>query len=100
MPIAVTCKKPTSCLLMAPTSPPLPSRLPSTRALAAELGVSRNVIMMAFEQLRAEGYLESRVGSGSFVATTLPDVALAPWRGPQTSRPSPVARTLVRARGG
>jgi GntR family transcriptional regulator / MocR family aminotransferase len=69
-------------------------RLPSTRALAAELRVSRNVVMMAFEQLRAEGYIESRVGSGSFVAATLPDVALAAWRAPQTSRPSPAPTRL------
>ncbi len=43
-------------------------RLPSTRALAAELGVSRNTVMAAFEQLIAEGYLEGHAGSGTFVA--------------------------------
>jgi GntR family transcriptional regulator/MocR family aminotransferase len=55
-------------------------RLPSTRTLAAELGVSRNVIVIAFEHLMAEGYIEGRTGSGTFVTGTLPDKALAPWR--------------------
>ncbi len=35
-------------------------RLPSTRYLASELGVSRNIVVIAFEQLLAESYLESR----------------------------------------
>jgi GntR family transcriptional regulator / MocR family aminotransferase len=46
-------------------------RLPSTRALAVELGVSRIPVLEAFEQLVAEGYCESRVGSGTFVAEAL-----------------------------
>ena len=44
------------------------SRLPSTRAMASELGVSRNTVMGAFDQLLAEGYLEGKVGSGTYVA--------------------------------
>lgn len=43
-------------------------KLPATRALAAELGVSRNVILEAYDQLMAEGYLEGRLGSGTYVA--------------------------------
>jgi len=43
-------------------------RLPSTRALAAELGVSRAVVEQGYEQLLAEGWLESRRGSGTYVA--------------------------------
>ena len=42
-------------------------RLPSTRKLAGELGVSRNIVIDVYEQLIAEGYLESRTGSGTFV---------------------------------
>lgn len=38
------------------------TRLPSTRTLAAELGVSRTTVVTAFDQLLAEGYLEGRVG--------------------------------------
>ncbi|MFP2911152.1 PLP-dependent aminotransferase family protein [Pyxidicoccus sp. 3LFB2] len=53
-------------------------RLPSTRSLATELGISRIPILGAFEQLLAEGYFESRVGAGTFVARTLPDEAPVP----------------------
>lgn len=51
-------------------------RLPSTRYLAAELGLSRNIVVIAFEQLLAEGYLESRTGAGTIVANTLPEEIL------------------------
>ena len=43
-------------------------RLPSSRALAVDLGVSRSVTEQAYEQLLAEGWLETRRGSGTFVA--------------------------------
>jgi GntR family transcriptional regulator/MocR family aminotransferase len=43
-------------------------KLPSTRALASELGISRIVVMEAYEQLGAEGYIESRQGSGTTVS--------------------------------
>jgi GntR family transcriptional regulator/MocR family aminotransferase len=49
------------------------TRLQSTRELARELGVSRNTVMNAFEQLLAEGYLEGQVGSGTYVSRALPD---------------------------
>ncbi len=39
------------------------SRLPASRMLAKELGISRNVVMDAYDQLHAEGYIESRAGS-------------------------------------
>ena len=52
------------------------TRLASTRAMAQELGVSRNTVMAAFDQLLAEGYLEGRVGAGTFVTRMLPDDAL------------------------
>jgi GntR family transcriptional regulator / MocR family aminotransferase len=43
-------------------------RLPSTRSLAADLAVSRNTILQAFDQLVAEGFLDARVGSGTRVS--------------------------------
>jgi len=43
-------------------------RLPSTRALATDLGVSRSVTEHAYDQLTAEGWLETRHGSGTYVA--------------------------------
>ena len=48
-------------------------RLPSTRALAADLGVSRKAVALAFMRLGDEGYVEGRVGAGTFVAATIPD---------------------------
>jgi len=49
------------------------ARLPSTRALAADLAISRNTVAGAFDQLLAEGYIEGRRGAGTFVAKELPD---------------------------
>lgn len=43
-------------------------KLPATRAFAAQLQVSRNVVLEAYDQLIAEGYLEGRSGSGTYVA--------------------------------
>ncbi len=51
-------------------------RLPASRTLADALGVSRNTVLEAFDQLSAEGYLEARVGAGTFVTHELPDKLL------------------------
>jgi GntR family transcriptional regulator/MocR family aminotransferase len=48
-------------------------KLPSTRALADELNLSRNTVLNAYQQLLAEGYLEGHAGSGTFVADVLPE---------------------------
>jgi len=50
------------------------ARLPPSRALAADLGVARNSVVAAYEQLLAEGFVTGRVGAGTFVASDLPDV--------------------------
>src|SRR5215218_10843147 len=55
---------------------PAGSRLPSVRVLMRELKVSRNTVEGALAQLSAEGYLEARVGSGTYVSGALPDDAL------------------------
>ncbi|MGC4000787.1 MAG: PLP-dependent aminotransferase family protein [Anaeromyxobacter sp.] len=47
-------------------------RLPSTRALADQLGVSRTPVVLAFDQLLAEGYVQGRVGAGTYVSPALP----------------------------
>ena len=66
------------------------TRLPSSRDLARELGVSRNTVLYAYEQLLAEGYLEARASSGTFVADTVPDRtawrALPPRANPAAAR--------------
>ena len=54
--------------------------VPSTRALAAELGVSRSAVVAAYEQLAGEGYLEMRQGAPTRVAQLARDGA-----GPATS---------------
>src|ERR1700709_2505183 len=51
------------------------TRLPSTRALAGGLGLSRRTVVRAFAQLTAEGSLESRHGAGTWVAELAPAVA-------------------------
>lgn len=62
-------------------------KLPSTRALAEELNVSRNTVLNAYRQLLAEGYLESNEGSGTYVAKVLPEHLLtAPEQ--KTSQPT------------
>lgn len=48
------------------------SKLPPSRALAKELQISRNTVIMAFEQLLAEGYVEGRLGAGTYVSRSLP----------------------------
>jgi GntR family transcriptional regulator / MocR family aminotransferase len=66
------------------------SRLPSSRALSADLGVSRLTVNLAFWKLHAEGYLRSRIGSGTFVAHPLPETFLSARRTapqPQMERP-------------
>jgi GntR family transcriptional regulator / MocR family aminotransferase len=50
------------------------ARLPSTRALAETLGIARNVALVAFDELYAEGYVEGRPGSGTYVPKDLPAV--------------------------
>jgi GntR family transcriptional regulator/MocR family aminotransferase len=69
-------------------------RLPSTRALANDLGVSRNTVVAAFDQLLAEGYVESRVGRGTRVSQTMPDHLLHARARPRARVASaPVANT-------
>ncbi|MCX7207146.1 MAG: PLP-dependent aminotransferase family protein [Proteobacteria bacterium] len=55
---------------------PQGSRLPASRMLAKDLAISRSSVEAAYAQLEAEGYLERRAGSGSFVAFT-PQLRLA-----------------------
>jgi GntR family transcriptional regulator/MocR family aminotransferase len=70
-------------------------RLPASRLLARELGVSRNTVNGALDQLRAEGYLEARARGGTFVASRLPDTLL---RARSLQRPAAAARAEAEAR--
>lgn len=60
-----------ACILAGELRPG--QQIPSTRELASELRVSRIPVLNAYAQLLAEGYFESRVGSGTFVSSSLPD---------------------------
>jgi len=71
------------------------SRLPPTRALAQELGLSRTTVLTAYEQLRADGFIRCRVGSGCCVSTLQITPALSP---PEESTVSPPSRYAQRAR--
>ncbi len=63
---------------------PAGTRLSSTRTLAASAGVSRNVAVAAYDELYAEGYVEGKHGSGTFVTADLPTL-------PKRTRPDPPA---------
>jgi GntR family transcriptional regulator / MocR family aminotransferase len=52
------------------------AKLPSSRALAEQLSVARATVVEAFEQLAGEGYIETRMGSGTLVAAELPETLL------------------------
>lgn len=73
-------------------------QLPSTRALAAELGASRTTITAAYEQLLAEGFIETRQGRRAFVAPALGSGRLSRAGGkqpPRTARLSAFGRRLL-----
>jgi len=53
-------------------------RVPSTRGLATDLGISRLPVLTAYDQLLHEGYLTGRTGSGTFVSEGVPDDLLRP----------------------
>jgi GntR family transcriptional regulator/MocR family aminotransferase len=72
-------------------------RVPATRVLAVELGMSRLPVLAAYEQLLHEGYLEGRAGSGTFVSASLPDDALRAGPAPSATRHPPAARPRAAA---
>lgn len=54
--------------------------VPASRALAEQLGVSRNTVVLAYDRLIAEGYLETREAIGTYVARDVPETCLAAVR--------------------
>ncbi|KRE96765.1 transcriptional regulator [Frateuria sp. Soil773] len=77
------------------------ARLPGSRSMAVALGVSRTVVLMAYDQLESEGYLESQSGSGTYVSA-LPAGESAremrveePGEAPEGPRLSRLARRAV-----
>src|SRR3954454_15509662 len=53
------------------------ARMPSTRSLGIQYSLSRGTVVAAFDQLQAEGYTRTEVGSGTYVASGVPDGFLA-----------------------
>jgi GntR family transcriptional regulator/MocR family aminotransferase len=64
------------------------TKLPSSRAMASGLGVARASVVAAYEQLLAEGYVEGRHGSGTFVSADLPSL-------PRPTRRRPPSRAVA-----
>lgn len=62
------------------------TRLPSSRVMAATLGAARASVVAAYEHLLAEGYVESRAGSGTFIAAGLSGLDARPRRRPHPAR--------------
>ncbi len=75
------------------------SRLPSTRELARQCQVARSTVVTAFEQLHAEGYVESAVGSGTVVAKHLPEELLQVRTDPAKGATPPPSTTTLSKRG-
>ena len=73
-------------------------RLPPTRTLADELGVSRNTVLTAFDELLAEGCIEGKVGSGTYVSPGLPADILSKRKAVPQPRPGPRPRISRRGR--
>src|SRR5690349_18780978 len=69
------------------------TKLPSTRQLAAQIGVSRSAVVAAYEQLLAEGYTSGKHGSGTYVSPDLPE----PIDGKPQRRGKPAAATTPAA---
>lgn len=69
--------------------------IPATRELSQQLGVSRNTVLLAYDRLIAEGYLQTRPAVGTFVSTELPEEALRPGPG---SRPGPAMQPRAHRR--
>lgn len=76
---------------------PSGSRLPASREMAQVTGLSRNTVLSAYDQLIAEGYIDSRAGSGTYVASSLPDQVLSgPAMEPATSTDRGTRRLSVK----
>jgi GntR family transcriptional regulator/MocR family aminotransferase len=67
------------------------ARLPASRALAADLSVSRNTVVLAYERLTAEGYLEMRGPLGTFVAIDAANDSPLRTPHPPAAPPSPAS---------
>src|SRR5215470_19996225 len=70
------------------------ARLPATRDLAQQYRLSRATIVSAFDQLKAEGYVEGKAGSGTYVSQMLPEQFLT-VHGPRPEKRLPHRRVSL-----
>jgi GntR family transcriptional regulator/MocR family aminotransferase len=63
------------------------ARMPSTRSLGVQYSLSRGTVVVAFDQLQAEGYTRTEVGSGTYVASGVPDGFMSATRRPTALAP-------------
>ena len=75
------------------------SRLPASRDLASVSRISRNTVLSAYEQLLAEGYIQSRPGSGTFVSDAVPESLVPEPSAPRASSEAPAAQRDLAAFG-
>ena len=84
-----TLREPIAEGRLAPGTP-----VPSSRRLAADLGISRGTVVLACEQLVTEGYLVSRPGAGMAVSPQVPDRAIAPRPAARHAAPPGAVRAI------
>ncbi len=76
------------------------SRMPATRNLARQLGVSRTTVMLVYEELIAEGYLQTKPAAGTFVSARPPGTAMSrPAERVDGEVPRPMPPTALRVAG-
>ncbi|MBD2035333.1 PLP-dependent aminotransferase family protein [Leptolyngbya sp. FACHB-321] len=71
-------------------------KLPSTRAIAQSLSISRTTATQSYDRLQSEGYLETIVGSGTYVCAQLPDDWMQSLAAPMLARSQPLTVPLSR----
>src|SRR5271168_4286704 len=72
-------------------------RVPSSRTLGVELGISRIPVLNAYAQLLAEGYFESRKGAGTFISLSLPEnLTTCQQKNPQSIQTGSAQRPVAR----
>lgn len=72
------------------------SRIPSTRSLSKQYALARGTVTAAFDSLKSEGYVEAKVGAGTFVTVSVPDDAMTTRAEPCTAVTEPSKAGLAK----
>ncbi|MCC2111503.1 MAG: PLP-dependent aminotransferase family protein [Hyphomicrobiales bacterium] len=73
--------------------------IPASRELSEQLGVSRNTVVLAYDRLLAEGYIESKPSVGTFVSTCIPEAGLYLDQQKSTASEGEPSERIPRQRG-